>query len=165
MSDAKLNELTPMGTSSWKRFLASISKTQIICIVDKDKCHYTFSYKDSSPKSAKKHLSEFHKIDYEKINYQTLEKYHKEPKFNEIKTMESSVAKLICVDNISYNKVANSQTFQDLLQSKYKSEPPTTIYSVQKHVNSFYDMAKKIIQQQIEKLLKNGHKPNIMIDE
>ena len=78
---------------------------------------------------------------------------------NDIDTMSSTIAKLVCVSMLSLRKISDDPVIRDVIKTKHKKEPPKSISTIRKIVLDHAAEAKAMVASELKKkdVKRKGH--------
>ena len=126
-----------MKSDVWRHFVKKC-KDEAKCL----KCQKVLKCGGGSTSTLKNHLKNVHKLDANVSPVIVVDSPSQKKQklvYTKKKSVEEQVAKLACVDGISFATIAKSEFIQENLKSKkYDREPPASHVAVQRMVMSHF---------------------------
>ncbi|KAG5672146.1 hypothetical protein PVAND_002299 [Polypedilum vanderplanki] len=155
-----------MKSFVWKYF-TKINKTSAECKLESCN-HKRISINGGSTKGLIWHLKLIHEIINDEAENSTepcakkqkiIEDFIKFPSINE------TISRLICVDNLNFHQIANSEYLRKSLLKDFGENIPKNSSGIQKRFILFYDIVKQNVITKISQIKQNGVKFSGTIDE
>ena len=166
----------PAGKEGRWKFVSRIDTENAVCLVSrimdqKEPCMQIIRTKSSNSKGIFDHALKKHNVDIDVILSQkkeefaeSLARFLKKRKFNEIWDFESAIARLACEDGASLNFIKNSYVINNFFQKTFKKNLPNQ-EGIRKIIIKHFETIKNIIKTEIKNNLQNNLVPNFIFDE
>ena len=165
-SAAALDEIRSMKSDVRRHFVKKC-KDEAKCL----KCQKVLKCGGGSTSTLKNHLKNVHKLDANVspvivVDSPPQKKQKLVHEYTKKKSMEEQVAKLACVDGISFATIAKSEFIQENLKNKkYDKEPPASDVAVQRMVMSHFGKKRDELISYFKKQVAADERFSITLDE